>query len=258
VSADSSMSGLGAAWPALAFDRLGRFVFRYRNYLVPVVLVGVVALTPRAAAGGDRLDAWLDVLGFLVAMLGQALRVTVIGYAYIRRGGVNKQLAAPKLVCEGFYAHSRNPMYVGNFLLFVGLMLIYNSPWGYALILPAVALALLALVRAEERYLTERFGSEYTDYCRRVNRFLPNPRGLRATMRSMHFDWRRSLRKDYGTAFAWLSGAFVLMAWGRVVRFGWIGAAPEVRCLAVSYVPVVLAYGVVRWLKKSRRLQSPD
>jgi protein-S-isoprenylcysteine O-methyltransferase Ste14 len=258
VSAGSSSGGLAAAWPAAAFDRLGRFVFGYRDYLVPAVLLGVVAFTPRTAAGSERVDAWLDVLGFLVAIVGQVLRVTVIGYAYIRRGGVNKQLAAPTLVCEGFYAHCRNPMYVGNFLLFIGLMMIYNSPWGYGLILPAVAVALLAIVRAEEHFLAQRFGSEYAAYCQRVNRFLPRLRGLRATTRSMRFDWRRVLRKEYGTTFAWLSAACLLLAWGRVVRLGWAGAAPELRCIAAAYLPVPLAYATVRWLKKTRRLRSPD
>ena len=53
-------------------------------------------------------------------LCGQAVRVMVIGYAYIQRGGVNKQLAARSPGREGVYAHSRNPMYVGNFLLLAG------------------------------------------------------------------------------------------------------------------------------------------
>ena len=184
--------------------------------------------------------------------------MTVIGYAYIQRGGANKQLSAPRLVVQGFYAHSRNPMYVGNTLLLAGLALIYNSPWVYLVALPAAVLGLLAITKSEERYLAQRFGAEYDAYCRSVPRFIPRLHGLRATMDSMQFDWRRVLRKEYGTTFAWLSGAFFLMAWERVVRLGWDAAAPQLHRLLWCYLPIPVAYGIVRWMKKTRRLRSPD
>jgi protein-S-isoprenylcysteine O-methyltransferase Ste14 len=257
------MSGPGAdvaaPTPAPLSDRVGRFVFRYRDYLTPAGLLLVLILTrPQAPFGSERLNTWLDLFGFLVAAVGQALRMTVIGYAYIQRGGANKQLSAPKLVAQGFYAHSRNPMYVGNTLLLVGLALIWNSFWTYGLALPIAVLGLLAITKSEERYLAQRFGAEYDDYCRSVPRFVPRLRGLRATMAPMRFDWRRVLRKEYGTTFAWLSGAFALMAWERIVRLGWDAAQPHLALLALLYLPVPVAWGIVRWLKKTRRLQSPD
>ncbi|MFM7141385.1 MAG: S-isoprenylcysteine methyltransferase, partial [Alphaproteobacteria bacterium] len=98
-------------------DKLGRFVFGWRDWLAP--LCGVVLLvfaTPRPFLGDPALDRWQDALGLLVCALGQALRFAVIGFAYIKRGGTNKEIDAPTLVVQGFYAHSRNPMYFGNFL----------------------------------------------------------------------------------------------------------------------------------------------
>ena len=259
MSAGPTSANVAVAWPAALFDRLGRFVFSYRDYLAPAALVAMLAFTrPQAPFGSERLDVVLDIVGFLIATAGQVLRMTVIGFAYIQRGGANKQLSAPKLVCEGFYAHSRNPMYVGNFLLLVGLSVIYHSVWVYLVVLPILTIGLFAIVKAEERYLAGRFGAEYADYCQRVNRFIPNPRGLGATMSGMRFDWRRVLRKEYGTTFAWLSAAFFLLAWEDVLRFGWSVAAPDLYRLLLLYAPVPFAYGFVRWLKKSHRLDSPD
>ncbi len=258
MSAGPASSEAAAEWPAALVDGFGRFVFRYRDYLVPGVMVAVLVSTrPQLPFGSERLGAWLDAAGILVAAIGQALRVVVIGYAYIRRGGINKRPAAPTLVCEGVYAHSRNPMYLGDFFLFVGLAMIDNSVGVYLIVLPTVAVALLAIVRAEERYLTARFGAAYAGYCARVNRFIPNLRGFSATRRALRFDWRRVLRSEYGTTFAWVSAAFVLLARGEVARSGWEHSAPQLARLLTWYLPVVLAYGVVRWLKKSRRLSSP-
>jgi len=236
---------------------LGRFVFRFRDYLVPIGLAAALALTrPEHLFGSAAVNRWADLLGFMVAALGQTLRILVIGYAYIQRGGANKRLAAPKLVCEGFYGHSRNPMYVGNILLFIGLAIIYNSRWIYVLGLPVVIAGILSIVRAEEDFLASKFGAEYADYCRRVNRFVPSLRGLRATMQSMRFDWRRVLRKEYGTTFAWLSAAFFLLAWERLIHFGYAASAPQIHALLIAYVPVVIGYATIRWLKKTRRLES--
>ena len=52
------------------------------------------------------------------------------------------------------------------------------------LVLPVMLLAIHAIVRAEERFLAERFGTQYEEYTRQVNRFFPSLRGLAATMSS--------------------------------------------------------------------------
>jgi protein-S-isoprenylcysteine O-methyltransferase Ste14 len=259
VSATPPPADVAQGWSAALFAQLGRIVFRYRDVLVPILLLALLIVArPHAPFGSESLDHALDAIGFLIAATGQALRITVIGFAYIQRGGANKQLSAPTLVCEGFYAHCRNPMYVGDFLLFIGLAVIYNSPLVYCVVLPIVATVLVAMVSAEETFLRQRFGAEYEAYCRRVNRFIPRLRGLRETTREMRFDWRRVLRKEYGTTFAWVSAAFALMAWERIVRLGFSPAQPELQGLLYLYLPIPVLYGVARWLKLSGRLSSPD
>jgi protein-S-isoprenylcysteine O-methyltransferase Ste14 len=240
-----------------AVNAAGRFVFKYRNYLAPLGLVIVVACSrPRPLFGSERLDMWWDAVGFVVALLGQTIRVTVIGLAYIKRGGVNKELAAKQLVVAGMYAHSRNPMYVGNFLLLTGLAIVYNSWLGYLVALPLYILAILAIIKSEEGFLRGKFGSEYDDYCRSVNRFLPRLRGLRATMAAMHFDWRRVVRKEYGTTFAWISTALALLAWEQVSWHGRSQARDALVSLAAVWLLVFGFYVTARWLKKTKRLQS--
>ncbi len=198
----------------------------------------------------------MDALGVTVALAGQTVRILVIGYAYIRRGGINKQLAAPTLVCGGFFAHSRNPMYLGNILLLSGLAVVYNSPWTYLIGLPLFFGAILAIVHVEEHFLAERFGIEYEAYRRRVNRFLPNPRGIRTTMAGMRFDWKRVLRKEYNTAFLWLSAAYFFLIWERLTHFGYAARRGEISALLLAYVPLPVAYATVRFLKKHRWLRS--
>jgi protein-S-isoprenylcysteine O-methyltransferase Ste14 len=213
---------------------------------------------PEQPFESESLDQWMDVLGILIAATGQTLRALVIGYAYIKRGGVKKQFAAPKLVCEGFYAHARNPMYLGNFLLLAGMAIIYNSRVVYLIVMPLYVLGILAIIKAEEGFLADKFGADYDAYCARVNRFLPKLRGLRATLNGMRFDWRRVIRKDYGTTLTWTSMALILIGVERVHWSGFTAAAPTLRRLVAVWVGILVLYALARWLKKTRRLHSPD
>jgi len=233
----------------------GRFLFKYRKFVFSLTALGVLLVsTPGLAFGRESWDVALDALGIAVALAGQTLRVLVIGLAYIKRGGISGTIAADTLVVQGLFSHSRNPLYVGNMLQFLGLCLILNSPAGYLVGLPFFALAYYSIVLAEEEFLRGKFGPAYEDYSRSVNRFVPSLRGLPATLRSMEFNWRRVISKEYGTTFVWTSTLLALLAWESTVRHGWPEAWPTVRVVLLLWGLVLLGYVTARYLKMSGRL----
>ncbi len=79
---------------------------------------------------------------------------------------------ATMLVLGGPYRFTRNPMYLGLVVLYLGVSLLINSIWTL-LLLPLVLFILYtAVIRREERYLAAAFGSAYQDYQTRVRRWL--------------------------------------------------------------------------------------
>jgi protein-S-isoprenylcysteine O-methyltransferase Ste14 len=79
---------------------------------------------------------------------------------------------ASALATGGPYHFTRNPMYVGMALLYIGLALVLNTAWPLVF-LPLVLLIIdAAVIRREERYLISAFGEEYRAYCSRVRRWL--------------------------------------------------------------------------------------
>jgi protein-S-isoprenylcysteine O-methyltransferase Ste14 len=252
AAAPSSPAGARAA-----LVRAGNILFRVRNALFPVVFVAVALSTkPEPFLGSIRADRWLDAIGIAIVLAGQALRAVVIGLAYIRRGGKDKKIYAETLVTEGFFAHCRNPLYVGNMLVFLGLFVVLNSRLGYLFGVPFFLFAYIAIVAAEEEFLGARFGGEYAAYCRRVNRFLPSLSGLGRTMRGMEFDWRRLVRKEYGSTFTWITTALALLVWERYSWGGRQAAGPIVRPVLVLWGLAVTGYLTARFLKKTGRLRS--
>ena len=76
------------------------------------------------------------------------------------------------LVTTGPFRFSRNPIYVGNILLLLGLGLILANAWFVPFaVLAAFAIQKFAIDR-EELHLLARFGAEYEVYCRRVRRWI--------------------------------------------------------------------------------------
>lgn len=247
-----------ATQPPAVLLAYGNFVFRYRDYLAPLVVLLIVAFTRPHGWGVRWLNGVVDVVGVFLALCGQALRALVIGLAYIQRGGKNKRIAGDRLVISGMFAHCRHPLYVGNFLLFTGLMIIWSSPWALVIGVGLVGLTLFAMASAEEAFLARKFGADYVAYCRRVNRFVPNLHGLWRTIRGFDFDWKRVIRKDYGTTFTWMSTALVLIALKHAILDTPSQALGTATAAAVAWVCVAALWGMARWMKKSRRLVSPD
>ncbi len=232
----------------------GNWLFRFRNTVFPVVLGVLFAGFPPVLFGGTlAADAWLDVLGLALALAGQGLRSMVVGYAYIKRGGRNKRVHAKDLVTEGLFAHARNPLYVGNLLVLIGLFVVHNHPAVYVLGSLFFGLAYVAIVAAEETYLVARFGPDYAAYCARVPRWLPNFAGLRATLAGMEFKWRRVIAKEFSSFIVWWLAALGLLAYEAAAQSPSARAArqPLLLSMAALLVSLFLLIGVAKrqgWL----------
>jgi protein-S-isoprenylcysteine O-methyltransferase Ste14 len=77
-----------------------------------------------------------------------------------------------RLVRNGPYRYSRNPDYIGQTLLYVGIALALNTWWPLFLLAPTLVAAHFGVIRREERYLEAKFGQEYRDYKKRTPRWL--------------------------------------------------------------------------------------
>jgi protein-S-isoprenylcysteine O-methyltransferase Ste14 len=222
---------------------VGNFFFKYRNAVSPIVFCSLALISkPLIIAENRRLDMYLDIIGFVTALSGQLLRICVIGFAYIKRGGKQKQVYAETLVQEGFFAHCRNPLYVGNVLMALGLIIMHNGILMYAVCLLFYLFLYLSITVAEENYLRQKFGQVYYDYTKRVPRFLISFRGLGQTLKGMQYDWKKVIRKEYGTTFSFLTTAMALLVWERIAADGLTATSGYLKFILILWAPVVLAY----------------
>ena len=103
---------------------------------------------------------------------GVALMLTGIITFRRARTAVYPNRPAKRLVTHGVYAHTRNPMYVGMSMLYLGGVAATAMLWPLV-VFPLVLVVLVTqVVRREERHLRERFPEEYGEYTSRVRRWM--------------------------------------------------------------------------------------
>ena len=107
------------------------------------------------------------------------------------------------------------------------------------------------------RWLRNKFGQEFDDYCARVNRLLPKLSGFSQTLAGMQFNWRRLITAEYGSAYLWMA-AIPLVTLKNAWMEGRYYSDRAVTWAAWSFLAAAtLAYLLARILKKSGVLRRP-
>jgi protein-S-isoprenylcysteine O-methyltransferase Ste14 len=199
-------------------ERFGEALFRWRSFTpVPLIAIGAVLV---ARNRGGAAPAWIAA-GIVLCCAGQVLRAWVLGQVEDGTSGQNERLIAKDLNTQGPYAHTRNPLYLGNLLITVGVCACAHSAALLVVVAVLFAVQYRAIVAAEERFLREKFGARFDAYCARVPRFWPR---LRAPPSARRWSWRRALRKEHNPAAAWIALVLALLAWDALASGR--GAAP--------------------------------
>jgi protein-S-isoprenylcysteine O-methyltransferase Ste14 len=166
------MSGAQARTEDAASDTAGVILLPPLIYLgFLAVGIGLGMLIPAIPLGPGWLAERLIVGGLLV--------VTGIGLAWVAKQrfeaagtAVNPLRPTTVFVATGPYLFTRNPMYLGMTVAYLGIGLALDNAWVLALVVPLLLVIEFGVIRREERYLEGKFGDPYRDYRRRVRRWL--------------------------------------------------------------------------------------
>ncbi|MCD2184032.1 isoprenylcysteine carboxylmethyltransferase family protein [Rhizobium sp. GN54] len=237
---------------------IGNFFFRFRNQVFPLVILALFLMRAPAlpTVDGDTVGRLREAVALLSVFCGLGLRALVIGYAYIRRGGRNRRVYAKNLVTEGMFGVCRNPLYVGNMLLYFGLFLFHGNP---AVVVTGTCLFFFiyhCIVFAEEDFLSEKFGDAYDRYRADVPRWWMRWSNFAEATQGMRFSLLRVLAKDYSTIAA---ATFAVIA-TEIYRIAFSDVAGQrtrsLVLLALAMLAAGVATAVISYLKRSGALEE--
>jgi protein-S-isoprenylcysteine O-methyltransferase Ste14 len=188
-------------------SRAGGWLFRRRSWL-PLPLVAALLLIPPAADMPEAVSDSLWAVGVVVVAVAEGVRLWAVHHI----GAISRTRSdrLGPLIATGPFAYVRNPLYLANILLWTGFALSARLLWLAPIIVAVLALEYHAIVRWEERLLTERIGEPYTNYIAGVPRWMPSFGARTPVTHPMTFSWRETLFSERGTLIAIALGFLVL------------------------------------------------
>lgn len=232
---------------------IGNFFFKYRNLLFIFLYLALFIPSSeifREGNLGPNYYFYPLVIGLTITILGQLIRGVTIALKYIVRGGKNKEVYADDLITEGIFNHCRNPLYVGNILMLVGVGILINSLLFVAVFIPLFLFIYQAIVLAEEQFLRNKFKGQFDAYCSKVSRWWINFNGLGKTISDMDFNGKRWLIKEYNTQTVWATGIVVILLFYYPQLTNYDTDLRD-KIFIISLIILGIYYFSIRYLKKS-------
>ncbi|RZJ67173.1 MAG: DUF1295 domain-containing protein [Flavobacterium sp.] len=187
---------------SLEIEKQGNWLFRYRSYLPLLILplgIGIHLYNlldgsfAWSKSGANIL--WFELLCLSVSVLGLVVRGLTVGCTPKNTSGRNvHEQIADYLNTTGMYSLVRHPLYLGNFLSWLGIAM-FTGSFGFVI---AFCLAFWLyyerIMFAEESFLTRKFGQQYIDWAAQTPAFVPKVTGFRSS--GLPFSWKKVLKKE--------------------------------------------------------------
>lgn len=238
-------------------EKSGTLCFRWRSYL-PMAFLPLMALALRQGETvelslGEGLGEVYEWTAILLVILGQAIRILTVGHVSNGTSGRNtREQIAEELNTTGLYSVVRNPLYLGNCLMYLGLAAYTQAPALVLVMGLVLALYYERIISAEEAFLSAKFGQTYRDWASATPAFLPRLSGWRASDRP--FSWRMVIRREHPSVY----GA-VLILFLIDLGFSRYGAQPE--GFPIAWYPVMgvatLAVIAAKLVKRHTAILAP-
>jgi protein-S-isoprenylcysteine O-methyltransferase Ste14 len=182
--------------------------FKYRSYTpIPFVVVMLIFAYP---------NIWSLILGFLITVSGELIRLWGVSWAGSETRTTGN-VGGTYLIVSGPFAHLRNPLYLGNILMYTGLGIMSFAlfPWLQIAGFVFFSLQYYMIVQEEEKYLEQTFGKEYDDYKKNVPRFIPRLTKYKAgKVEQPEYDIKKGLKSERRSLQAFtLVTITVLLLW---------------------------------------------
>jgi protein-S-isoprenylcysteine O-methyltransferase Ste14 len=241
----------------------GKTLFRWRSFVPLILLIpGALAVADGPNVErvfGEGIEEYWMTLCLCISLAGQMLRCLTVGYIPAGTSGRNtRRLRADFLNTTGMYSICRNPLYLGNFLGIIGIVLACQNIWFALVASLGYWIYIERVIAAEEEYLVEKYEDEYTEWADRTPVIFPDLRLWRRP--ELGFCIKTVLKREYSGFLALFVCYFIFELFTDVV----IEVEPFDLWLQRDWIwPALLLVGVLgfvvlRTMKKFTRVLKTE
>ncbi|MBK1894388.1 methyltransferase family protein [Chryseobacterium paridis] len=237
-------------------EKQGNWLFRYRSTLpIGILLVGlVVSIQNNLKEEATSCIILYEFACLLVSVIGLGIRVYTVGYTPKNTSGRNTSegQVADTLNTTGMYSVVRNPLYLGNFFMWLGLAMFTENLWFVISFVLFYWIYYERIIYAEEQFLERKFGEKYRNWASKVPVFIPNL-GL-FSKNDMSFSIKKVLKKEKNGLFAMF---LIFMLFDLTKE--WIGNHSDHNLFFISgTLLTMIIYIVLKVLKMNTRILESD
>lgn len=237
-----------------SMEKQGNWLFKWRSYFpllgIPVLLMALSSAGSIEKVYGDLADKLWSLFCILISFLGFSVRCLTAGYVSGGTSGKNTQSqVAEMLNTTGMYSIVRHPLYLGNFIIMLGLALFIQVWWFALIICLAFWLYYERIIFAEEEFLRKKFGDSFLKWAAKTPVFFPSFSNLKKP--ALQLSIRTVLRREFSTFFAIIASFTVLNITADIVTEGKL----KISLLWVIFFGSgLIIYLILYFLKKKTRI----
>jgi len=209
-----------------SFEKKGILFFRYRGQIPLVLFVVAAPAIYLSPTQHFWVRGWYPIILLsgcvLLSFSGFWIRFLAIGRSAKQTSGRNTWgHEAKNLNTSGMYSIVRNPLYLGNFLIWMGIVVFTANVWFMLLVILAFWLYYERIIFSEEAFLEREFGNDFLEWSKRVPVFIPSMKNYEKP--SIAFSLKTILRREYPGVSATIMG-FVYVEF---IRFWVLTGSPQ-------------------------------
>jgi len=240
-------------------ERQGNWLFRHRSFLPIIPLIIAFVLYVRMKIYPEifileetRYEIFYEMFAVLVSIAGLSIRLVTIGFTSKNTSGRNttEGQVADTLNTTGIYSTVRHPLYLGNFLMWLGIALWTGNFWFIISFCLFYWVYYERIMFAEESFLRKKFGDRYLEWAEQTPAFFPKLKNYKNSQRT--FNWKKVFRQEKNGLFA----LFLIFCLFNVTG-EWLANGSDYNYfLMIMAVLTGLSYLFLRYLKKRTDLLS--
>lgn len=182
--------------------------------------------------------------GLFLSLLGELIRIFAVGYSFEGTSGRESYLRADDLNSTGIYSIVRNPLYIGNFLMFAGIVAVFANIYAFLVFAFFLITQYYFIILAEENYLSDKYPESYEEFRSRVNRIIP--RFSRYRKNRNPFNLKKVIFKEKDSVFNMLVMFLLVLLYKEYVFYR---SVPSLTLFIVTGSFLSLLYIIVKIIK---------
>lgn len=236
-------------------EKQGNWLFRFRGTLPVIILIlGIYEYYQTEIYYQHTLlqttpyEYIYGIICLAISILGLGIRVYTVGHTPDKTSGRNvKEQIAEVLNTTGIYSVVRNPLYVGNFFMWLGIGMITANFWFIIAFILFYWIYYERIVFAEEQFLSRKFGEQYDLWAAKTPCFIPSMRY--ANQPATKFSWRKVIMREKNGLVALLMifsslDIFDTFLTGDPLKYPWLG---------IITIASMVMYVILKYIKHRTR-----